>query len=144
LGVVHAAVEVNGRVIFGPPKVHQERSVPTLAFLRDVLMEQIAGLGPDELVFRAPRGGVLRVGNFRRGWFDAAARAVGLEGLVPHELRHTAASLAIAAGATVKGVQAMLGHASATFTLDRYSHLFGDDLDAVAHRIDTAARAAAD
>ena len=50
--------------------------------------------------------------------------------------RHTAASLAIAAGATVKGVQAMLGHASATLTLDRYGHLFADELDAVADRID--------
>jgi integrase len=60
------------------------------------------------------------------------------------KLRHTAASLAIAAGASVKGVQAMLGHASATLTLDRYGHLFGDELDAVADRIDAAARAAAD
>jgi integrase len=79
-----------------------------------------------------------------RDCFDPAVRTVGLEGLVPHELRHTAASLAIAAGASVKGVQAMLGHASATLTLDRYGHLFGDELDAVADRIDAAARAAAD
>jgi len=42
----------------------------------------------------------------------------------------------------VKGVQAMLGHASATVTLDRYSHLWPDELDAVAQRIDAAARAA--
>jgi hypothetical protein len=36
----------------------------------------------------------------------------------------------------------MLGHVSATLTLDRYGHLFGDELDAVAERIDAAARAA--
>jgi integrase len=59
-------------------------------------------------------------------------------GLTPHELRHTAASLAIASGATVKGVQAMLGHASAAMTLDRYGHLFGDELDAVADRLEAA------
>jgi integrase len=92
-------------------------------------------------VFTAPKGGVLRVGNFRRGFFDRAATSVELEGLTPHELRHTAASLAIAAGASVKGVQAMLGHASATLTLDRYGHLFADDLDAVADRIESAAHA---
>jgi integrase len=63
-------------------------------------------------------------------------------GLVPHELRHTAASLAIASGANVKVVQTMLGHKSATLTLDRYGHLFGDDLDALADRLDSAARAA--
>jgi len=37
----------------------------------------------------------------------------------------------------------MLGHASATSTLDRYGHLFGDALEAVAERIDAAARAPA-
>jgi integrase len=96
---------------------------------------------PENFVFTAPLGGVLRVGNFRRNTFDPAAESVGLGGLVPHELRHTAASIAIASGASVKGVQAMLGHASATLTLDRYGHLFGDELDAVAERIDAAARA---
>ena len=47
----------------------------------------------------------------------------------PHEFRHTAASLAIAAGADVKVVQQMLGHKSATMTLDLYGHLFADRLD---------------
>jgi hypothetical protein len=55
-------------------------------------------------------------------------------------LRHTAASLAVSAGANVKAVQRMLGHASAAMTLDRYADLF-DDLDAVAERLDAVARA---
>ena len=50
----------------------------------------------------------------------------------PHELRHTAASLTIAASATVKSLQRMLGHASATLTLDRWGHLSADELDDVA------------
>jgi hypothetical protein len=37
----------------------------------------------------------------------------------------------------------MLGHASATLTLDRYGHLFPDELDAVAERLYAAARATA-
>jgi integrase len=78
------------------------------------------------------------VQNFRRDCFDRAAVEVGLAGLTPHELRHTAASLAIASGASVKAVQSMLGHASAQMTLDRYGHLFGDELDAVADRLDAA------
>ena len=139
-----AVTEIDGEAVFGTPKTHQSRSVPVPAFLRDILVAHVAGLDGNALVFTAPRGGMLRVGNFRRRHFDRAARDVGLEGLVPHELRHTAASLAIAAGASVKGVQAMLGHASATLTLDRYGHLFGDELDAVADRIDVAARAIAD
>ena len=49
----------------------------------------------------------------------------------------------MAAGANVKVVQQMLGHASAAMTLDVYGVLFGDDLDAVADRLDAAARRAA-
>ncbi|WP_255453228.1 tyrosine-type recombinase/integrase [Cryobacterium serini] len=69
---------------------------------------------------------------FRRGWFDAAAVEIGVPGLTPHELRHTCASLAVSAGANVKALQRMLGHASAKETLDTYSDLFDDDLDSVA------------
>jgi integrase len=54
-----------------------------------------------------------------------------------HALRHTAASLAISAGANPKVVQRMLGHASAAMTLDVYADLFDSDLDAVADRLET-------
>jgi integrase len=54
---------------------------------------------------------VLRNRNARRGWFDAAATAIGEQGLTPYELRHTAARLAVSAGANVKAVQRTLGHA---------------------------------
>ncbi|WP_438270049.1 tyrosine-type recombinase/integrase [Rhodococcus aetherivorans] len=53
-----------------------------------------------------------------------------------HDLRHTAASLAISAGANVKAVQRMLGHASASMTLDVYADLFDDDLADVARRME--------
>ena len=55
-----------------------------------------------------------------------------------HDLRHTEASLAISAGATVKAVQTMLGHKSVALTLDTYADLFPDDLEAVADALDTA------
>jgi integrase len=138
--VEDAVTEIAGHVEWGTPKTHQARTVPLPAFLRDELAQHVAGRGQDALVFPSPWGSVLRTGNFRRGCFDKAARRVGLEGLTPHQLRHTAASLGIAAGATVKGVQAMLGHANATTTLDIYAGLFDDELDAVADRLDAAAR----
>jgi integrase len=58
----------------------------------------------------------------------------------PHDLRHTAASLAVSAGANVKAVQRMLGHASAAMTLDVYADLFDDDLDAVAVALNAGAK----
>jgi integrase len=137
LEITEAVTEINGRLEWGTPKSHQTRSVPISRFLREDLAQHLAGRGPDDLAFPSARGTPLRVGNYRRRSFNTAASSVGLDGLTPHELRHTAASLAIASGASVKGVQSMLGHASATLTLDRYGHLFGDELDAIADRLDT-------
>jgi integrase len=61
-----------------------------------------------------------------------------IPGFHPHELRHTPASLAIASGVDVKVVQQMLGHNSATMTLDLYGNIFGDRLDVVADAMDSA------
>ena len=81
-----------------------------------------------------------------KGWVPLGVRQggsdIGLSGLVPHELRHTCAFLAISAGANVKAVQTLLGHASAVMTLDLYGHLLSDDLTRVAKSLDRAARKA--
>jgi hypothetical protein len=72
-------------------------------------------------------------------------RAVAAAGVAPlriHDLRHTTASLAIAAGADVKTLQTMLGHASAVMTLDRYGHLMPGRGEDVADRLDALARSA--
>ena len=82
----------------------------------------------------------LRNHAFRKGWFDPASTEVGLDGLTPHELRHTAASLAVSSGAHVKAVQRMLGHASAAMTLDTYADVFDEDLDVVATALNHDAR----
>jgi len=143
LDIAEAVVDIRGHLSWGTPQNHQRRSVPLPRSLVDDLAVQLAGKRPDDLVFTTRRGAVLRNLNWRRDVFDAAARSAGLDGLTPHELRHTAASLAVSAGANVKAVQRLLGHASAAVTLDVYSGLFEDDLDAVADRLD-AARAQAD
>lgn len=140
--IAEAVTEVNGRQLWGTPKGHGARVVPFPGFLADELAAHLAGKARDELVFPGRQGGALRVGVFRRGAFDQAVATLGLGDMHPHELRHTAASLAIASGADVKVVQQMLGHASATMTLDLYGHLFSDRLDEVGEALDAAARAA--
>jgi integrase len=136
-------VEVRGKLVEGTPETHQVRTVPLPRFLVDEIAAYVEGKGHDELVFTTSTGTPLRNTNFRRRHWDKAVEAAGLDGLTPHDLRHTAASLAVAAGANVKAVQRMLGHASATMTLDVYAGLFGDDLDTVADLLDEAARRAA-
>jgi integrase len=64
------------------------------------------------------------------------------EGLRLYDLRHTCASLLIAQGASVKAVQAQLGHATASITLDTYGHLFPSELEALADRLEQARTAA--
>jgi integrase len=138
ISVAESVTEPDGKLIWGDPKNHQRRSVPIPRFLVDELDVLKAGKGPNDLMFTGARGGVLRNGNFRRDVFNPAAVKAGLDGLTPHELRHTAASLAISSGANVKAVQRMLGHASAAMTLDVYAGLFDDDLDGLADRMDEA------
>ena len=126
LTIAESATEVAGRMVFGAPKSGAARSVPFPRSLVGELEAACAGKAPECLVFTAPEGGVLWLRNWRRRVFEPAAAAVGLDDLTPHGLRHTAASLAVSAGANVKHVQRMLGHASAAMTLDVYADLFED------------------
>jgi integrase len=136
--VAESATEVRGHMVHGEPKSHQRRSVAVPPFLLEEIARACEGKGEGGFVFTAPAGGVLWLRNFRRRVFDPAVAAAGLGDISPHELRHTAASLAVSAGANVKAVQRMLGHASAAMTLDVYADLFEDELDQVAERMDTA------
>lgn len=142
---VHRSVtNVTGKgPIAGDTKSHDARTVPVAKFLVPLLATEIGERADTELLFPSLRGGFLTVGELR--WvFDPAAKAIGVDGLTPHELRHTCASLAIAAGANVKVLQTLLGHKTATLTLDRYGHLFPDDLGRIADALDAAAEATAD
>jgi integrase len=137
--VAEAAPEVAGRLEWGGVKTHEARTVRLPRFLCDDLAAYLAGRphGPENLVFTAPLGGPLRESKFVPGYFKPAVRAVGLPATVRfYDLRHTAASLLIREGASVKAVQRQLGHATASITLDTYGHLFPDELDALATRLE--------
>ncbi|MGB3352587.1 MAG: site-specific integrase [Mycobacterium sp.] len=152
-------------LIEGSTKNHSARTVPIPKFLAPLLETEVRGRGGDDLVFPSRRGGFLTLGEVR--WvFDPAVTTVRTASaaqrdeeiaesgdaftaefpvITPHQLRHTCASLAISAGANVKVLQTLLGHKTATLTLDRYGHLFPDDLAGIADAFDVAAaRTAAD
>jgi integrase len=138
LNVTVNAVEVGDKIEVGTPKTHKRRSVPFPALLGPALAQQCAGRSGEDIVFVAEDGGYMRrtrTDESSRGWFSQAVRRAGIPRMTPHDLRHTAASLAIQSGANVKAVQRMLGHASAAMTLDVYADLFDDDLDLVATRL---------
>lgn len=149
VNIRESVTEVSGKLVWSTPKNHERRSVPFPKFLVADLAARMQGKGREDLVFSAPAGGVLRIATFRTRVFNKAVdqlRGVDEDGEPTtdwprptlHDLRHTAASLAISAGANVKAVQTMLGHKSAALTLDTYADLFPDDLEAVADAFDAA------
>lgn len=136
------AVANGGKIEVGTPKTHERRSIPFPRFLEPELKVLAAGKLPDMILFGDGEKYLLP-SNSRDGWFVKAVRRcqaadASFPTITPHGLRHTAASLAVSAGANVKAVQRMLGHASAAMTLDTYSDLFDDDLDAVADALHEA------
>tara|TARA_R110002124_G_scaffold5003_9_gene31485 strand:- start:439 stop:1182 length:744 start_codon:yes stop_codon:yes gene_type:complete len=141
------AVNVAGKIIPGTPKSHESRSVSFADFLTELLLKQCEGKATDALGFS---DGVthLPTPTHGDGWFAGARnRAHEADPSFPlaltlHDLRHTAANLAISARANVKAVQRMLGHASAALTLHTYADLFDDGLDdTIAVALDEARQA---
>lgn len=132
---------------------HTEDSRTAVGAFPAGLADELAGLLVDKdwdsPVFTDQRGGVLRNSNWRTRVFQPAVAKCQLTdesfpSITPHDLRHTAASLATSVGTNVKAVQRMLGHAKASMTLDVYTDLFDEDLDGVADRLDAAIRNTAD
>jgi integrase len=140
--VSRAVAEVAGKTIVGTPKTHQARTVAMPPSVADVVGGYMGTL-KGSLMFPNRDGGYMRP-TWKRRIFDPAAAAANLTPptLRVHDLRHTAASLWIASGASVKVIQQQLGHKTASMTLDVYSHLFPDELDAQAARLDALRSAA--
>ncbi|WP_253869947.1 site-specific integrase [Mycobacterium sp. 1164966.3] len=138
--VERSASKVNAKTIIGTTKTHTARTVAVSTSVLKLLAPTMVGKSPDELLWRRSDGQPLRPPTTTH-WFGAAVkRCQAADEKFPrvtvHELRHTAASLMIASGANVKTVQSQLGHKTATMTLDQYGHLFPDDLDDVADKMD--------
>ncbi|MDI3210488.1 site-specific integrase [Arthrobacter sp. AL12] len=135
------AVQVGSVIEVGTPKNHKKRTVPFPRFLVEQLAHQCEGKGRDDLVFPGENGHHLRLARVHAdnmSWFAGAVKRAGVPRITPHDLRHSAASFAVSAGANVKVVQKMLGHSSAAMTLDIYADLFDSDLDAVSDALDHA------
>jgi integrase len=108
-----------------PKTASSRRSVALPEFVLDDLRQHIEQYPPpdDGRVFSTESGGLVHAQALHGVWKKACRRA-GLPDTRFHDLRHTAASLAIATGAHVKAVQARMGHSNVSTTLDVYGHLF--------------------
>jgi integrase len=144
LHIVESVSEIGGTLAWGTPKRGESRNVTFPAFLEAPLAQRAAGKRGGDLLFTSGQGLPLRNNNIRHRVFDPTLAALREQQpafpiVTLHDLRHTAASLAVSAGANVKAVQRMLGHASAAMTLDVYADLFDEDLTAVSDALDREA-----
>lgn len=130
-----------GEWVFGTPKSRRSsRDVPLLdraliADLKRLKMQHPRSGDPDALFWPGRAPGSHRVdydriwdlASFRRNYFKPALVRAQLPGIRVHDLRHTAASLWLAAGFPPYQVSRWLGHASVVTTDTIYSHLYPTD-----------------
>lgn len=130
-----SAWQTKGKIIVGSTKTSEERVIGVPQHVLDAMKPDLKGKLPNALVWTNSFGRHV-TGPTRRSWFHSALDRVRAEDesfpeITPHDLRHACASILISKGASVMVVQRQLGHASAKMTLDKYAHLFEDDLDRV-------------
>ncbi len=116
--------------IHDPKTKASRRAVPMFPDLSALLSDYRAALptwSPDSLLFSKGKG-PLDPANLRKV-FAKALKDAELPRVTIHSLRHTYASAMLAAGASVKALQRSLGHASATMTLNVYSHMIPENME---------------
>ena len=123
--VAETMTDLAGHISYGPPKTKAANRTVTIP---DVVTESLYDMNPsptpDELVFQSPEHHPLRLSSFRRRTWTPAVESASLAPLRIHDLRHTAISLWIAAGAHPKQIANRAGHTSVAIVLDRYGHLY--------------------
>lgn len=130
LHVRQTIADLGRELVVDTPKSHAgRRTVPISPALCDLLAAHIARaeLGMDDLVF-GDGGKPRRHNTFYLNVFKPAVSAAGLPPETRfHDLRHTYASLMIAAGVNPKRLSVWMGHTTVSLTMDRYGHLYDDE-----------------
>ena len=144
---------IAGQHVEGQPKsARSRRTISLPASLVSQLRRQSTGVAEEKLrlgaawidedrVFPGQGGGPLDATTIAKT-LDAALRRAGLPHVRVHDLRHSAATMLLTAGGSLRDVQEMLGHSSYNLTADVYAHVLDEQRQATAERIDQALGAA--
>lgn len=115
---------------------YSRRTVDLSPSVVAALLDLPAGDDPErDFVFRSQVGGPIDPDNVDRA-FKRYLTLAGLPEIRFHDLRHTHASLLIAANVHPKAIQVRLGHSSITVTMDRYGHLMPSAFEGVGERLE--------
>jgi len=139
----------SGSMKLGPPKTRAgTRTIPLdrPSPVADVIGAALAGTPPGGWLFRSPRGAVVRNATFHTRVWIPTMRLLTDRGWAVrpsvHDLRHTAASLMLAAGAEIHAVSSILGHEHVSTTVDVYGHFRPGAKEAALHGLGSQLAAA--
>lgn len=122
----------------GPPKTRSGvRTLEIPAPMLPLFGAHLATLKGDRL-FTMKAGGKFEPANFRNRYFKPTVDSLDLAGTVPHDLRHSAASVMLEGGMSAAAVARYLGHANPQVTMIIYAHWFEDSTSAAAETIGRA------
>jgi len=102
-------------------KSKKTRRVPINSTLKTLLIEQKLKCGGSDYLFLSPSGSPYKYHDSIKGAFQRTCNKAGITGFRFHDLRHTAATRMIEAGASIVAVSKILGHSDLKMTM-RYSH----------------------
>lgn len=131
-------VEINGKLEESTTKSHRWRIVHLPELLSKTCHQWVFEKAQDDPLFHTQEGTFLRNTNFTRRTFIPALSRAEVKKIRIHDLRHTAASIAISAGATPNMVKEMLGHSDVQLTMRVYAHIFEADREKVAANVNRA------
>ena len=123
LAVTKQVNRINGELVVSPPKTRN--SVRTLALPQqavDLLIAEHKKHSRNPYLFPSPKTGTMYDPDAFRRTHDKILKAIGAEHIRFHDLRHTFATLSLKSGVDVKTLSGALGHYSAGFTLNPYTH----------------------
>ena len=123
LSVTKQVNRINGELVVSPPKTRN--SVQTLALPQqaiDLLIAEHKKHSRNPYLFPSPKTGTMYDPDAFRRTHDKILKAIGAEHIRFHDLRHTFATLSLKSGVDVKTLSGALGHYSAGFTLNTYTH----------------------
>ena len=138
LTIRRSLVEINGKLEESTTKSHRWRIVHLPEVLQTVCHRWVFEKNQDDPLFHTVEGTFLRNTNFTRRIFIPALLKSEVKKIRIHDLRHSAASIAISAGATPNMVKEMLGHSDVQLTMRVYAHIFEADREKVAANVNRA------
>ena len=123
LSITKQVNRINGELVVSPPKTRN--SIRTLALPQqavDLLVSEHKKHPTNPYLFPSPKTGTMYDPDAFRRTHDKILKAIGAEHIRFHDLRHTFATLSLKSGVDVKTLSGALGHYSAGFTLNTYTH----------------------